>query len=211
MVPIASFYLGAAATTPVSSTFNRPVSMSQASLPRPPSSPPPNHTSKTSPSSYRASMPASSRMTETPPSSAFINQPTSGKDFRGSRQFETPLEEGEDDPGLQTPKLEDTSNTSKAERRQSRVGVMNKEFKFPVTSPTQTTPLAPEEDENLGKEKRDTLQNRRHSQGNEHTRKPSVLEVPAPPPIEKELSFSNLSLAESTDDDVGPTVEVPLN
>lgn len=208
MVPIASFYLGAAATTPVSSTFNRPVSMSQASLPRSPSSPPPNHTSKATPSSYRASMPASSRMTGTPPSatSAFINQPSSGGDFRSSRQFEPPLEEGEDDPGLQTPKLEDTSNTSKAERRQSRIGVMNKEFKFPVTSP------APEEDENFGKEKRDTpSQNRRNPQGNEHTRKPSSLEVPAPPPIEKEPSFSNLSLAESTDDDVGPTVEVPLN
>lgn len=206
MVPIASFYLGATATTPASSTFNRPVSMSQASLPRSPTSPPPDHTSKASPSSYRASMPASSRVPETPSSnaSAFINQPLSGKESHSSRQFEAPLEEREENPGLQTAKLEDIS---RAEKRKSRTGIMNKEFKFPVTSPTQETPLSPEENENSN----NTLENQRSSQGNKHSQKPSALEVHAPPPIEKEPSFSNLSLAESTDDDVGPTVEVPLN
>jgi hypothetical protein len=39
---------------------------------------------------------------------------------------------------------------------------------------------------------------------------PSSIEVPPPPPVEKERSFSNISL-ESGEDDVGDTVDIPLN
>jgi len=37
---------------------------------------------------------------------------------------------------------------------------------------------------------------------------PSNIEVPAPPPVEKEKSTSTVSLEDSADDDVG---DIPLN
>jgi hypothetical protein len=199
MIPIANFYLGA--STPSSSTFNRPVSMSQASLPRSPASPPSNQ-SKQGPVSYRASMPVPSRIPDTPPShaSAFIGQPSSAK---GSRTLEAPGEELEDDPALQTARLEN------AEKRKSRSGSINKEFRFP---PLSRAIASTDSEENGEKAKKDSAEAQEHtSHGKLHGRKPSAIEVPAPPPVEKEPSFSSLSLAESTDDDVGPTVEISLN
>jgi hypothetical protein len=40
---------------------------------------------------------------------------------------------------------------------------------------------------------------------------PSNIEVPAPPPVEKDKSMSKVSLEDSVDDDVGDTVDIPLN
>ncbi|KII94568.1 hypothetical protein PLICRDRAFT_47604 [Plicaturopsis crispa FD-325 SS-3] len=72
MVPIASYYLGANPAAPTSaSPYNRPQSMSQASLVRSPTSPP-NATSNHA--SHRASMPAPAR---TNPSSPPAAQPES--------------------------------------------------------------------------------------------------------------------------------------
>lgn len=39
---------------------------------------------------------------------------------------------------------------------------------------------------------------------------PSAIEVPPPPPVEKEHSPSNIS-ADELEDDVGDTVDIPLN
>src|SRR6266545_4072978 len=141
MVPIAHFYLGASSPA-TSSSFNRPVSMSQASLPRSPSSPAiqTNQASnKASPlsSSYRASMPAPSRIPDTPPSnaSAFINQPINSAARQG--RFEQPRVEEElehthaGDSDIQTARLENTTTVTlntNAEKRKSRTGSINREF-----------------------------------------------------------------------------------
>ncbi len=123
-MPIAPYYLGANSATPATSTFNRPQSMSQASLPNSPASPPPNQASR-----VRASMPPPSRA---PPSSAFVNQPSSAS----VRPSEPTVEEhDENDPDTYNVSLERTTSTPAAEKRKSRNGSMNKEFKFPPSSP----------------------------------------------------------------------------
>lgn len=200
MVPIANFYLGA--STPLSSTFNRPVSMSQASLSRSPVTPSPNQSNRQIPSSYRASMPVPSRIPDTPPShaSAFIGQLSSAKVSDNSRTLDAPGEELEKDPELHTATLEN------GEKRRSRSGSINKDFRFPPLSPPQVAASVPVPEEGEAA-KKDAAE----AQPASHGRKPSAIEVPAPPPIEKEPNFSNLSLAESADDDVGPTVEISLN
>lgn len=199
MIPIASYYLGAAPSTPVGSAglSNRPQSMSQASLSHPPTTPQlPN---KQTLPSYRASMPAPARQaTATPPNqaSAFVNQPTS------ARQLESTTEEPGDEAEADRLKLERT--TSAESKRKSRSGTMNREFKFPPTSssppampevPAKKGPPAPLTENGLAAESLVT---------------PSSIEVPPPPPVEKERSFSNISL-ESGEDDVGDTVDIPLN
>jgi len=152
MIPIASFYLGANSSTPMTSGFNRPQSMSQASLLHSPTSLPPNSGTSVNPASYRSSMPPPFRTSApgTPPASSFINQPSTANEFR-PRQFEPTPEEADEDPTTETVHLERalTSPTSatafaltpqsvqnmKVENRKSRNGSMNKEFKFPPVSP----------------------------------------------------------------------------
>lgn len=110
MVPIASFYLGANSGAPAHSAgFTRPQSMSQASLSRTASSPPPNRQS--TPTNQRASMPPPAR------SDNIVSQASSSG-------FEaTPEEAGE---------VEDLQSSSPdAGKRKSRAGTMNKDFKFP--------------------------------------------------------------------------------
>ena len=89
---------------------------------------------------------------------------------------------------------------------------MKKEFKFPPASPvTPSSVLA-------ASASKSTSPPDVHSQGalNE-TQKPAApitpanIEVPAPPPMEKETSLSRVSLNDSVDDDVGDTVDIPLN
>ena len=89
---------------------------------------------------------------------------------------------------------------------------MNKEFKFPPASPvTPSSVLA-------ASASKSTSPPDVHPQGalNE-TQKPTApitpsnIEVPAPPPMEKETSLSRVSLNDSVDDDVGDTVDIPLN
>ena len=239
MIPIASFYLGASSSTPATSGFNRPQSMSQAPLPHSPTSPPPNSGTRANPASYRSSMPPPSRTSApgTPPASSFVNQPSSANDFR-PRQFEPTPEEADEDPNTETVRLEraSTSPTSatapvptpqsvqnmKVENRKSRNGSMNKEFKFPPASPvssnapaehtppTVVPPSALDDAEPLKKSPPVSEKNEASS------RRASVItssniEVPAPPPVEKERSTSTVSLEDSVDDDVGDTVDIPLN
>ena len=242
MVPIGSFYLGASSTTPSSAAFGRPQSMSQASLPFPPTSPPSNYSAGVSPTSYRASMPAPARGGSTPgvspnTTSAFINQPSSAGRFPQSR-FESTLEEGSDDPGLQRVQLERAtapgSVTAVESKRKSR-GVINPEFKFPPSSPptspasytapgpgaAHTSPAGIQPDiQRRGSpptviEDQSSLKGER-KQDDEARRRPAVvtpssIEVPAPPLVEKERTATRASLDDSADDDVGDTVDIPLN
>ncbi|KAF9528038.1 hypothetical protein CPB83DRAFT_876167 [Crepidotus variabilis] len=224
MMPIANFYLGA--NSPATAHFsNRPLSMSQASLPRSPASPQPN-SGKATPSSYRSSMPPPSRNPETPGSSAFINQPSSANDFQRSRQFESMAEENEEDSDLHTAKLSSTPTTDQSEKRKSRSGTMNKDFRFPSPTPTPTTPQfvtsgmpkssgsTPPTGKRAAQERATTPPTAGvalpHSRGSSIVN-PSAIEVPPPPPVEKESSMSTISLSESIDDDVGPTEEISLN
>jgi len=247
MVPIGSFYLGASSTTPSSAAFGRPQSMSQASLPFSPTSPPANHSARGTPTSYRASMPAPARGGSSPAvspnnTSSFINQPSSAGRPPQSR-FEPTSEEGEhgDDPGLQRVQLERSatagSATSVESKRKSR-GVINPEFKFPPSSPTTSSvpSAAPghgvaHASDNNAAGVQSNLQKRNSSptviddqsslkrewkSDDEASRGPAVvtsssIEVPAPPLMEKERMSSQASLDDSADDDVGDTVDIPLN
>ena len=240
MIPIASFYLGANSSTPVTSGFNRPQSMSQASLPHSPTSLPLNSGTSADPASYRSSMPPPFRTSApgTPPASSFIKQPFTANKFR-PRQFEPTPEGADEDPTTETVRLEraSTSPTSatasvptpqsvqnmKVENRESRNGSINKEFKFlpasPVSpnAPAEHTPpvVAPssvlDDAEVLKKSPPVSANNEASSRCAASVINPSNIEVPAPPPVEKEKSTSTVSLEDSADDDVGDTVDILLN
>ena len=207
MVPIGSFYLGASSTTPSSAAFGRPQSMSQASLPFSPTNPPSNNPARVSPTSYRASMPAPARGGSSPGlSSAFINQPSTA----GKPRFESTLEEG-DDPSLQQVELERATSvgsvTNVESKRKSR-GVINPEFKFPTSSMSgpgkDSSPSVIEDQSSL------TGQWKQGDEVRPAVVTPSSIEVPAPPLVEKERMASRASLDEA-DDDLGDTVDIPLN
>lgn len=240
MVPIGSFYLGASSTTPLSSAFGRPQSMSQASLPFPPTSPPTNTSPKSSPASYRASMPAPARGNSTPGiSSAFINQPSSAGRPPQSR-FEPTLEEGSEDQGLQRVQLErarTVGSVTTTESKRKSSGGMNPQFKFPPspppTSSTSATAPAPGTPQVNSAGIQPDLQRSdsppavivdqsslnlkgKQRQVDEASMRPAVvtpssIEVPAPPLVEKERTATRASLDDSADDDVGDTVDIPLN
>jgi len=228
MVPIGSFYLGASSSMPSSAAFGRPQSMSQASLPFSPASPPNN---SGSPTSYRASMPAPARGVSSPgvspkATSAFINQPSTD----GRSRFEPTREEGNDDPGLQRVQLERATtagSVTSAESKRVSKGMINPGFKFPPSSsPTSpgpvpvhasgtqpdvqrrgSPPTVIEDQSSLTVERK---------QDDEAGRRPAVvtpssIEVPAPPLVEKERAVIRASLDDSADDDVGDTVDIPLN
>ncbi|KAF9034110.1 hypothetical protein BJ165DRAFT_1514066 [Panaeolus papilionaceus] len=235
MVPIAQYYLGA--STPSTAAFGgRPQSMSQANLPHSPASPPPGSNSATASRSVRASMPPPSRVPGTPPTgnlaSAFINQPNSANEpntagtaaSHRSRQYET-LEEQDEDPEVQTAALRGATppngQTSAADKRKSTPGVMNKEFKFPpdrspVTSPAPgasatSTAESQSGGSNSSRSKPRTNNTNSVDEGKPAVITPTSIEVPAPPPMEKEKNMSRVSLDDSGEDDVGDTVDIPLN
>lgn len=81
---------------------------------------------------------------------------------------------------------------------------MNREFKFPRTP--SSPPAMPEVQAKKGPPPPLT----ENGLAAESLVTPSSIEVPPPPPVEKERSFSNISL-ESGEDDVGDTVDIPLN
>ncbi|KAJ3514564.1 hypothetical protein NLJ89_g2300 [Agrocybe chaxingu] len=200
MVPIAAYYLGA--NTPSTATFSaRPQSMSQASLPYSPASPPPNQSA-------------------TPPASTFVNQPEPSKMHP---PFGPTLEEREDDPDTQSVQLErGATPTPVKEKRKSKPGSMNKDFRFPPASPTISSAAAPasatasqEEAAKQAEPTSDPVQ-KKTEEAKPQEQAPAVvtptsIEVPAPPVVEKEKNLSRVSLDESGDDDVGDTVDIPLN
>ncbi|KAJ8487763.1 hypothetical protein ONZ45_g14206 [Pleurotus djamor] len=184
MVPIAQYYLGATPSAPINSPpFNRPQSMSQASLTRAPTSPPPRN--QTSPTSHRASMPPPSR-TDSLPSDSRNRLP---------QTFEATPEDPNEVEDLQQTSAQPTPKEAK---RKSRTGTMNKDFKFPspVSSPVvdshDKVPPSLASAASVGPA----------------VITPSSIEVPPPPPVEKERSVG--SSVEDVDDDVGETVDIPL-
>lgn len=192
MVPIAAYYLG---VTPVaqahSGSFTRPQSMSQASVPRSPTSPSPNQ--PRSPS-YRSSMPPASRTTPPDNSSTFVNQPHS------PATPEAKLKSNSFEPTVEAEELEEVPlerTTSADSKRKSRSGTMNKEFKFPSPVNSPAIPDMP------------SLEGVLSSTASEQGVQPSNIEVPPPPPVEKERVRSDS--VDDGEDDVGDTVDIPLN
>ncbi|KAF8338447.1 hypothetical protein F5887DRAFT_1137444 [Amanita rubescens] len=193
MVPIASYYLGANPSTPMSSQpFARPQSMSQASLPRSPNS-------ATSPSprgiGNRASMPAPSRTNaHSPPYPG--KSPSSPESRARSSRFEPTMEEDGE--------IDVLPERDADIKRMSR-GEMNKDFKFPVA---RTAPSSPPEPPHGKKSAPRGLDSTKLAQpaSAKPIITPSSIEVPPPPPVEKERSQSSVE----DGDEVGDTVDIPL-
>ncbi|KAF8867495.1 hypothetical protein CPB84DRAFT_1867304 [Gymnopilus junonius] len=245
MVPIASFYLSAPSSTPSTAGFNCLQSMSQASLLHSPSSPQPNQ-QRGMPASYHASMPPPSHSNlppGTPPSSvqsAFVNQqqlpsgpsvPNAGAGA-SSKPFEAMPEEEDEEVKLETQAQRAVQSNGTVEKRKSRMGSMNKEFKFPV-GPVSLGHADADADENEAKKSPPPSESQKDeaveggkpplpsqlSQTQLQTSKrqsvinPVNIEVPALPPVEKERR-RNASREEEEDegdefDDA--MVEISLN
>ncbi|KAJ7216180.1 hypothetical protein B0H12DRAFT_1154283 [Mycena haematopus] len=181
LVSIAAYNLGA---TPPTHAVARAQSMSQASIPRSPTSP-------SAGAGSRQSMPPPARTAASPPQAAtstFVNQPAASAT--------PPLEPTPEDTKGEAADSDDTESvrlerSTVMEKRMSRTGTMNREFKFPtpVSSPTvaNTPPSI------------------------HRVVTPSNIEVPPPPPVEKELGVSPSRSARSDEEEeLGETVDIPL-
>ena len=193
MVPIASYYLGASPSTPMSAQpFARPQSMSQASLPRSPISA--NSLSRKG-TGNRASMPAPSRTNTQSPQSSL--PPSSPESRARTSRFEATMEEdGETEGGI---------SEHDAEHKRNSRGEMNREFRFPVTRTSEPVAQAQGGRKPAPRELDSTQLAQPASAKAVVT--PSSIEVPPPPPVEKERSQSSV---EDGEDDVGDTVDIPL-
>ncbi|KAF9235574.1 hypothetical protein BU15DRAFT_64752 [Melanogaster broomeanus] len=199
MVPIAGFYLGV--TPPSNYHTPRPQSMSQASLP---SSSSGTNTHKTAPN--RASMPAPQRTTaESPPAAP-------------KKPFEPTLEEEEDEEDSVDENAEQTKSVGGSDLRHKSNGTMDRNFKFPSTLPqsppvppipTMSPPPAQPSSQLSGKAATLALELEHESDLTpESIITPSSVEVPPPPPVEKE---NRRGIAEDdVEEEVGETVEIDL-
>ncbi|CCM01204.1 uncharacterized protein FIBRA_03252 [Fibroporia radiculosa] len=186
MVPIHPYYLGA--NPPASVSLNsRPQSMSQASLSRDARSGSPGQQQKHV--QNRQSMPPQRVSSTSPPTPASASSPAQPRSAPGpTRRFEpTPEEE---------PEEEDREEQQRFSNH-VRKGTMSKNFRFPPPAPS-TPPVPPVA-----------------SQSDDAASvpvgliTPSSVEVPPPPPVDKE--FAPHLMPESVDDDVGETEEISLN
>jgi len=195
MVPIQQFYLGNP-QTPSSSSYPRPQSMSQASLTSTSAnSQPKTHTNHQSVPVAHTSPSSSGGNQHIPPSQATLE----------------PMPE-EAEEKLDGEGGEASEQTMRTGRR--REGTMNKSFKFPPDpTPSEPTPPVP----GLRKDLSATQESKQRAEDNRARKSkdsdevamivPSSVEVPPPPPIEKEGTISSVS----DFDDVGETEEISLN
>lgn len=171
--------------------------MSQANLPHA------SANSTTPPAkNNRASMPAPSRVTSaSPPQSTFVNQPSPRSDIKAKAGAfgPTPEELETDAEGIAQGAKRATSIDGK---RKSRTGIMDRNFKFPSSS-SPSPPAIPElplSKANVGDDDTGLM-----SVG---VVAPSSVEVPPPPPVEKEKTGH---VIEEGEEDVGETEEIALN
>ncbi|KAJ7337680.1 fibronectin type III/BRCA1 domain-containing protein, partial [Mycena albidolilacea] len=235
LVSIAAYGLGATPPTPALST--RPQSMSAA-----PSSRSPTTNAAGTGAGVRQSMPPPARGAAASPvtqaqASSFVNAATPPP---LSPTPEHPAAEGAttpaaaDDPDAEDVQLGRASTTSPssdarervdslpssiAEKRMSRTGTMNREFKFPtpVSSPVVAdTPNVPSLSSLSQSLSNAAAGEERAGEGEGIHRvvTPSTIEVPPPPPVEKELGVSPSRSRGGSDDgddgDLGETVEIEL-
>lgn len=201
MVAIGNFYLGASASTPISSApFSRPQSMSQATLPSPA-----NSNSQAARANNRQSMPAPARNATSPPTTQAASAPRVAPIEPTPEESESEGEgEGEDDVAA----------------GRTRKGTMSKNFRFPSPSsdtppPVPPVPASAKAEPEPAPEQQPTAERRASSHHATDTEEvaltpvvaPSV-EVPPPPPVEKERSPLGPDIG---DDEVGDTEEISLN
>ncbi|KAG7447778.1 uncharacterized protein BT62DRAFT_947948 [Guyanagaster necrorhizus] len=182
MVPIGAFDLKADRVTPL-----RSQSLSQVAINRSPD------TAAQRNATNRASMPATVSSTSPPGThSPFVNQPA----------FESTPEEAAAAAAEEEARAPATDVST---RRKSRSGTMNREFKFP--SPLSSPTVAKRESGAASSNSPPPIL-RGELGRQEGVMTPSSIEVPPPPPVEKERSTNSV---DETEDDVGPTVEVDLS
>jgi len=203
MVPISAFYLGTTQSTPMNSPpFTRPQSMSQASLPQ---------SAQAAKTANRASMPAPSRTTTSPGPTLPSRSDSPSKAVR--KTFDPTPEEG-GDGGEQQDASSQTKPTRTRGPPRVRHGTMDREFKFPSASgpPELDTALFGQQAASAGT--RDTSHAPADAEEAELTAvdvvapSNSTVEVPPPPPIEKERVPTS---PDDGDEDVGETEEISLN
>lgn len=73
---------------------------------------------------------------------------------------------------------------------------------------SDSTPEGQQHEEDGAEDESQMLKSKGHVKGQESIISPSSIEVPPPPPVEKERSQSSTA---DEEDEVGDTVEVPLN
>lgn len=213
------------------------MSISSSTIP-PSQSPPAN--SRSGGGQTRASMPPPVRVSSASPSgsSAFVNQPPPKEEDGEEYEDRSPTPTGKgkeiadgeratpegrtsvaDDDGEHVHLERTTSATSTESKRKSRSGTMNKSFRFPPESPS-VSPVIPDAHPPRGTKAPPpelTGNAGGHGPGEEkEVAKPSVItpssiEVPPPPPVEKERSGRSTLSDELDLDDVGDTEEISLN
>jgi hypothetical protein len=199
MVPISAFYLGTTQSTPMNSPpFTRPLSMSQASLPQ---------SAQTAKAVNRASMPAPSRTPTSPGPTPPTRSESPSKAVR--RTFEPTPEEGGNE-GESQDAASQTKFVSTRNRGPPRVrhGTMDREFKFPSSSGSDTTLHQPGTGTRETSRAPDDAEEAALTAVDVVSPSNSTVEVPPPPPIEKERSPTS---QDDGDEDVGETEEISLN
>ncbi|KAF9266078.1 hypothetical protein L218DRAFT_971508 [Marasmius fiardii PR-910] len=224
MVAIAQYYLGADPPPNASTHTFRPQSMSSRTPTSPNQSIQSESASKPQ-SPSRASMPPPARKTSTSPTnSTFVGQSqspgstprasqsdtTRGRPLTGQPIAEEPTDTKRADAEAEEVDLtsSEAAGTSATEKRRSRVGTMNPDFKFPST----TSPVVSQH-EGVPSPPADTTEqgNTKSKSSPPPTINPSSIEVPPPPPVEKERNTAHENEDDGDDDDLGPTVDIPLN
>lgn len=233
MVPIHPYYLGASSSTPISSApFSRPQSMSQVTLPSPGSRSP-----VANKAANRQSMPAQRSTPGSPPSSSFVNQthqpikpiePTPEEDEG----------EGESGPKSIEERFDETDEDEVEKAGRPRKGTMSKNYKFPPPGDSAPPPPVPALPPSISVSSSQTPPPKEQepkaepissqSQTQSQTRPthtstdtedaslsavpniitPSAVEVPPPPPVEKERSPV---VNDVGDDELGETEEISLS
>jgi chitin biosynthesis protein CHS5 len=195
MIPIHPYYLGATPSAPINSAaFTRPQSMSQATLPTPSR----NAGSPSPRAANRQSMPPPSRPAASPTSNT---HPAAS----ASRITEPTPEEA----------AEDSDSEDDGQSGRQRKGTMSRNFKFPTPSPEAPPPVpdilpaVPKYDSAAPASPR-AVPAHAPSDTEEVALTPATaqsVEVPPPPPVEKE----RMPMADLGDEEVGDTEEISLN
>ncbi|KAI0630917.1 hypothetical protein C8Q77DRAFT_1130084 [Trametes polyzona] len=212
MMPIRPFYLG---ESPASPSHYRPQSMSQANLQSPS-----QRSSTASPTQQKH---AANRQSMPPQRVTSTSPPPSEPPHSAARASTHNIPE---EPELLSGE-EDDEDAQRLGR--TRKGTMSKNFRFPSPSPTQPAPPVPPVPQNsavspplatatsdeppLPPPPKTEDMETKDSSDPELTEvgvvAPSSVEVPPPPPVEKERPLASAN--ELADDDVGETEEISLN
>ncbi|KAG7097575.1 hypothetical protein E1B28_004912 [Marasmius oreades] len=225
MVAIAQYYLGADPPPNASTHTFRPQSMS-ARTPTSPTQPNQTESASKSHSPSRASMPPPARNASTSPTNTtFVGQSQSPGSTPRASQIDTtrghtltgqPIAEELAETQIADVEGEEvdltsseTMVTSTANKRKSRSGTMNRDFKFP--SPT-TSPVTVQNEGVPSPSPLGITEESKPPSPDSIKRAitPSSIEVPPPPPVEKERNNGHED-SDGDDDDLGPTVDIPLN